>query len=63
MVVGFVGAECVVGFMEVEFVVVHVLIDVHVLTKSTYSSKIRSLQLCLLWSFFEPWARGVTCLR
>ena len=57
MVVGFVEAECVVSFMEVEFVIVNVLIDAHVLTKSAYSSKIRSSQFYLLWSFFEPQAR------
>ena len=58
MVVGFVESECVVSFIEVEFMVVHVLIDAHVLTKSAYSSKIGSSQFCLLWSFFEPQARG-----
>ena len=47
MVVGFVGAECIVGFMEVEFMVVYVLIEAHVLTKSAYLLKTESSQLCL----------------
>ena len=45
------------------FVVVLVLACAHVLTKSTYSTKIESLQLCLLWSAFSPQFRGVACLR
>ena len=40
-----------------------VSIDAHILTKSAYLTKIRSLQLCLLWLVFEPRARGVACSR
>ena len=32
------------------------VIDAHVLTKSAYSPKIGSLQFCLLWLVFGPWA-------
>ena len=39
MIVGFVGVEHIVGFVEMEFVVVHVIVGVGVLIKSTYSSK------------------------
>ena len=56
MVVGYVGAKSVVGFMEVEFVVVHMSIDVHVLTKFGDSTKTGSLQLYLLWSVLGPQA-------
>ena len=61
MVVGFVGVERIVGFMGVEFLVVHVVVDAHVLTKSAYSAKIRSSQFCLLRFAFDPWAQGVPC--
>ena len=50
MVIEVVGAECVVGDMEVEFVVVHVSAHVHILTKSASSTKTGSLHLYLLWS-------------
>ena len=63
MVVRFVGTECIVGFMEVEFMVVHVSINAHVLTKSAYLGKTRYSQSCLLWSIFEPRAQGVACPR
>ena len=43
MVVGFVGVKCIVDIMGVEFVIIHVVVDVHVLTKSSYSSKTESL--------------------
>ena len=45
------------GFLGVKFMV----IGVDVLSKSTYSSKIKSLQLFLLQSGFNHWARGVAC--
>ena len=51
-VMEFVGVECIVGFVGVEFVVVHVVVGVGILTMSTYSSKTRSLQLHLLQSSF-----------
>ena len=42
------------GFVEVEFVVVHVLIDAHVFTKSAYSPKTESSQFRMLWLVFGP---------
>ena len=53
----------VVGFVEVEFVVVHVSISAHVLTKFASSAKVESLQLYLMWSVFGPRTRGVPCSR
>ena len=58
MVVGFLGTGCVVIFAAV-----HMLTNVHILTKSASSTKTGSLQLYQLWSIFGPRARGVTCLR
>ena len=52
MVVGFVGVECVVGFLRVEFVISYMVVGANVLIKFAYSSKIGSLQLCLLWLGF-----------
>ena len=46
MIVGFVGVESVV-------------VGAHVLPKSTYLTKTRSLQFCLLQSAFVPLAQGV----
>ena len=62
MVVRFVEVEHIVGFVELEFVVVHVVVGAGGLTKSTYSSKTGSLQLCLLRSGFGRGAQGVACL-
>ena len=39
MVVGFVGRGVRVGLVKIEFVVIHVLIDAHFLTKFAYSPK------------------------
>ena len=50
MVTEIVGVECIVGGMEVEFVVVHVSIHVHILTNSASSAKNGSFQLYSLWS-------------
>ena len=63
MVVGFVGIWCIVGFVEVEFVVVHVPTNSHVLTKSASSEKTVYSQLYQLCLDFGPRARGVACLR
>ena len=43
-----------VGFVKVEFMVVHVPRIAHNLTKSTLSTKTRFSQLYLLWSVFDP---------
>ena len=51
--------EHIVGFMGVEFVVVHMVVDASVLTKSTYSSNTGSLQLCLFRLGFGRQARVV----
>ena len=51
------------GFVGVDFVVVHMFVDAHVLTKSAYWSKIGSSQFFLLRLVFGPWARGVACSR
>ena len=50
MITEIVGAECVVGGVEVESVVVQVLVYIHILTNSTSLARTRSSQLCLLWS-------------
>ena len=63
MIVGFIGVKRIMGFVGLEFVVVHVVIDVSGLAKSANSLKTRSLQLCLLRSGLDRWARGVTCSR
>ena len=63
MVVEFVGAECVVGFVEVEFVVVHVPRIAHVLATSVSLVETRSSQFYLLLSIFGPHARGVAYKR
>ena len=42
------------GFMEVEFVVVHVLIGARILTNSVYSVKTESSKFCMLRSIFGP---------
>ena len=63
MVVGFVEVEHIVGFVGVEFVVAHVVVGSGGLTKSTYSSKTGSLQLCVLRLGFGRGARGMACSR
>ena len=50
MVMEVMGMECVVGFVGVQFVVVHMSIDVYTLTKSASSTETGSLSLYLLWS-------------
>ena len=57
------GASQVVGFVGVELVVVRLMVSSDVLTKSAYSLKTGSLQLCLVRSGFGRQARGVTCSR
>ena len=57
------GVKRILGFVRMEFMVVHVVVDAHVLIKSTSLVKAGSLQLCLLWSAFSPRARGVACPR
>ena len=42
MVVGFVGIGCIVGFVELEFSVVHMSISAHILTKSASSTRTES---------------------
>ena len=53
----------VVGFVGVELVVVRLMFSSDVLTKSAYSLKTESLQLCLLRSGFGRQARGVESPR
>ena len=43
MILGFRGVKCIVGFMGVEYVVVHVVAGADGLAKSAYSLKIGSL--------------------
>ena len=53
----------VVGIVGVELMVVFFMVNSDVLTKSAYSLKTWSLQLCLLRSGFDRQARGVACMR
>ena len=57
MVIEVVGMECIMGVIGVEFVVVHVSINVHILTKSALLTKTGSSQLYQLWS--DIWLVGL----
>ena len=50
MVMEVVGMECIMGVVGVEFMVVHVSINVHIFTKFALLTKTGSSQLYLLWS-------------
>ena len=57
------GNECVMGFVEVEFVVVHVSISTHILIKSASLIETESSQLYLLWLVFGPQTQEVAYPR
>ena len=58
----FVGVERIVGFVGVEFVVVHMVVGAHVLTTANLV-KTGSLQFNFLRSAFSPMAQGLACPR
>ena len=51
------------GFVEMEFVLVHVPTNTHVLTKSASLVETGSSQLYQLWLDFGPRTQGEACPR